>query len=116
MERAMLVPAVDRVNKWLGRNNIAASAPTRQGVPPDTFCRLCARFLRAPPHMLRLTFCLVLLIGCSNGDRDADAEGDAVPIGPGSDSTALLPPDTPMTREAEGVQRRSIDSLVTTTR
>ncbi|HEY0306505.1 MAG TPA: hypothetical protein VGC44_16135 [Longimicrobiales bacterium] len=59
---------------------------------------------------------LVLLLGCSNGDRDEDAEAEPVPIGPGSDSTALMPPDTPMTREAERVERKATDSLPTTTR
>ena len=77
---------------------------------------LCALFARSP-RMLRLALIgLVLLVGCSNGDRKEDAEAEAVPIGPGSDSTALMPPDTPMTREAERVERKAADSLTTTTR
>jgi hypothetical protein len=58
----------------------------------------CALFARSR-GMLRLALVLsLLLVGC--GPRDGgndDAEEDAVPIGPGSDSTTLIPPDTPMT-------------------
>jgi hypothetical protein len=44
---------------------------------------------------------MVLLLGalgCSPGNRDDADEAEQVPIGPGSDSTALLPPDTPVSR------------------
>jgi hypothetical protein len=39
----------------------------------------------------------LLLIGCTPGDRNEAAE-EEVPIGPGSDSTALMPQDTPVSR------------------
>lgn len=49
--------------------------------------------------MTRLAMVLLLvLVGCTPGNRDDSSEGEEVPIGPGSDSTALLPPDTPVSR------------------
>jgi hypothetical protein len=40
----------------------------------------------------------LVLIGCTPGDRDEANEAEEVPIGPGSDSTTLVPPDTPVSR------------------
>lgn len=68
--------------------------------------------------MLRLALVLMLfLAGCGPRDGDSDAaEEEAVPIGPGSDSTTLIPPDTPMTsREPAPAGRTTPDSLAPTT-
>ena len=47
--------------------------------------------------------CLLILLGCTApGNRDDAVESDGVPIGPGSDSTALMPPDTPVSRREPG--------------
>ena len=70
--------------------------------------------------MLRISLVFVLVLAaCAPGDRD-QREGDdteEVPIGPGSDSTTLIPPDTPMTRREPSRPPRSMpDSLASTTR
>jgi hypothetical protein len=62
----------------------------------DTFC-LIVRFLRQAPSMLRLAFLLALAVSACSGEQEDNAEGDPVPIGPGSDTTVLIPPDTPVT-------------------
>ena len=70
------------------------SAPRPRYFLPDP----CALFAQGH-RMLRLALPLaILLAGCAPGDdRDAADDAEEVPIGPGSDSTTLLPPDTPMT-------------------
>ena len=52
--------------------------------------------------MLRLILiCALAVAGCAGENRDdADETTEDVPIGPGSDSTTLIPPDTPMTSRA----------------
>ena len=70
--------------------------------------------------MLRISLVFVLLLtACAPGDRDRRDGDDTeeVPIGPGSDSTTLIPPDTPMTRrEPTPLPPGMPDSLVSTTR
>jgi hypothetical protein len=55
-----------------------------------------------------------LLAACAPDEPDdAAAETEAVPIGPGSDSSTLIPPDTPMThREPEPLPAVPPDSLL----
>ena len=61
--------------------------------------RLCALFARSPRMIRLFLICVLALAGCARENRDDDAEAaEEVPIGPGSDSSALIPPDTPMTR------------------
>jgi hypothetical protein len=58
--------------------------------------------------MLRIILvCGLALAGCTgeNGDS-AEEAAEEVPIGPGSDSSALIPPDTPMTRRTPGTGTR----------
>jgi hypothetical protein len=44
----------------------------------------------------------MLLVGCSGGKEEEPAEdAEYAPIGPGSDSSALIPPDTPESRTGE---------------
>lgn len=45
-----------------------------------------------------LLIAVFLLAGCSPGRREEPPAAEEVPIGPGSDSTTLRPPDTPMSR------------------
>lgn len=55
--------------------------------------------------MKRLALCLVLagMAACTKtGDDRLPSDTTVVPIGPGSDSTALIPPDTPGSRPATG--------------
>ena len=54
--------------------------------------------------MRRLVILLLLVLaGCTRPDRREEApEIEQVPIGPGSDSTTLLPPDTPVSRREPG--------------
>ena len=48
--------------------------------------------------MLRIILiCALVLSGCTRENREDAAESEEVPIGPGSDSSALIPRDTPMT-------------------
>jgi hypothetical protein len=58
--------------------------------------------------MLRLILiCALALTGCADDAREDTAEeAEEVPIGPGSDSSALIPPDTPMTRRTPGTGTR----------
>ena len=45
---------------------------------------------------------LLLLSGCARGEeQETEAEAEYAPIGPGSDSSALIPPDTPESRTGE---------------
>lgn len=50
--------------------------------------------------MIRVAMMLLLtLAACTPSDRREEApDMEQVPIGPGSDSTTLLPPDTPVSR------------------
>ncbi|HEY0670673.1 MAG TPA: hypothetical protein VGD27_00335 [Longimicrobiales bacterium] len=41
---------------------------------------------------------LVLAIACSNPEQEPPQEEELAPIGPGSDSSTLIPPDTPESR------------------
>lgn len=51
---------------------------------------------------LLLVAALVLLGSCSGEkQQETEAEGDNAPIGPGSDSSALISPDTPQSRTGE---------------
>jgi hypothetical protein len=46
-----------------------------------------------------VTLLTVLLIACSDGaEEEAADDVELAPIGPGSDSSALVPPDTPESR------------------
>lgn len=58
-------------------------------------------------NRLPIALLLLALIGCSPAERDEAPETDEVPIGPGTDSTSLLPPDTPVSRR----ETRSSDTL-----
>ena len=66
---------------------------------PATLYQRIARFLRdaAPMKLVPIALCL-LLVGCRVREAPDAAEENAaeVPIGPGTDSTALTPPDTPI--------------------
>jgi hypothetical protein len=45
---------------------------------------------------------LVLVSSCARSDEpESQEEADYAPIGPGSDSSALIPPDTPESRTGE---------------
>ena len=69
--------------------------------------RLCALFARSPRMLRLILICALAMAGCAreNGE-DADEAAEEVPIGPGSDSSALIPPDTPMTRRTPGTGTR----------
>jgi hypothetical protein len=56
-----------------------------------------ARFLREGGSMKRLlTLAVVVLMACSKAEQEDSADDvELAPIGPGTDSSALLPPDTP---------------------
>jgi hypothetical protein len=58
--------------------------------------------------MLRIILvCALALAGCAGENRgDTEEAVEEVPIGPGSDSSALIPPDTPMTRREPGTGTR----------
>jgi hypothetical protein len=44
----------------------------------------------------------MLLAGCSRGPQEEPAEeAEYAPIGPGSDSSTLIPPDTPQSQRGE---------------
>ena len=46
----------------------------------------------------------MLMAGCVEREPDESAEeAEYAPIGPGSDSSALIPPDTPESRRGESV-------------
>jgi hypothetical protein len=48
----------------------------------------------------------MLAAGCSGGrQEEAEEEAEYAPIGPGSDSSALIPPDTPESRSGAADQR-----------
>jgi hypothetical protein len=52
--------------------------------------------------MLRNAMIFALLLTACSAERDDDTEtNDAVPIGPGTDTTALIPPDTQVTPPPE---------------
>ena len=72
--------------------------PAGAGQPPRYFVAGRALFARSL-RVLRLALLLSILgAGCAPGDDGNDAAvEETVPIGPGSDSTALIPRDTPMT-------------------
>ena len=57
--------------------------------------------------MKKLSIVLItaLAMGCSAGDdRDAAQDTEAeVPVGPGTDNSAIMPPDTPRTPEGEAL-------------
>jgi hypothetical protein len=45
---------------------------------------------------------LLLISGCARGEQqESEEEAEYAPIGPGSDSSALIPPDTPESRTGE---------------
>jgi hypothetical protein len=58
-------------------------------------------------NRLSISLLLLVLLGCAPDERDDAPETDEVPIGPGTDSTSLLPPDTPVSRR----ETRSSDTL-----
>jgi hypothetical protein len=67
--------------------------------------------------MTRLALILcVLIAGCSSSKKEDAEENESVPIGPGSDSTALIPPDTPMTSRQDTPQQRTAPEMISTTR
>lgn len=53
--------------------------------------------------ILSIVLITALAMGCSAGsDGDAAEETEAVvPVGPGTDTSAIMPPDTPQTPEGE---------------
>ncbi len=63
------------------------------------FSQLMRAFCANTRAMKRIGL-LVLLAGlaCANPAPDEENEAEPPPIGPGSDSTALMPPDTPESR------------------
>lgn len=56
---------------------------------------------------------IVLLLACTSSEpEDREVETEAVPIGPGTDSSTLIPPDTPVShREPSSMPRPVPDSL-----
>ena len=58
------------------------------------------RFLRGAPPMKTLPIVLsALVLGCQQPDTGGEAaDTTRAPIGPGSEESVLVPPDTPMTR------------------
>ena len=65
-----------------------------------TFYRGSARFLRGAAPMKILAIVLsALVLGCQQEDTGGEAaDTTRAPIGPGSEESVLVPPDTPMTR------------------
>lgn len=60
--------------------------------------------------MKRISLLMLLcLLACTNAPDAENDEAEPPPIGPGSDSTALIPPDTPESRLSPSDQR--LDSI-----
>jgi hypothetical protein len=60
-----------------------------------------ARFLRTGGRMKKLALALGVVLGACQTDRTPEPEDEStleVPIGPGTDSSALASPDTPMSQ------------------
>jgi len=61
--------------------------------------------------MIRILLLAVLLAGCNKSNNSGTAaDSTAVPIGPGTDTSVTVPPDTPMSHESHGTSAATITS------
>ena len=100
----MVVPNSEFCDNLLRAKDMERDYRRRITPRSATFYSDCARFLREEGRMTRLILfaALVLLSGCARAeDQETEAEAEYAPIGPGSDSSALIPPDTPESRTGE---------------